>query len=334
MRYRLTFFVAILLLLPSAVRSVQALGSGVIEGQVSDGSGEGAPLQGLPVTLSIFAGQDVESDLETTTDAEGRFRFEDLETEGHAYQFVVDYVGVRYGSEVLAFADGQDHISVPFTVFEATTSDEELSVERAHVILDFEPGIIKVQEVQILSNAGKTTYVGRTGEEGEATVQFSLPEGATAVQLVEGLKDCCVIETDTGLASTLPVYPGMAQFVFTYELHPHARTYDLTRHTAYRTQSLDVLVADVAVHVTADGLSGGEETLSLQSGDYVHLAGENLAAGGDIALHFANLPVETTPTQPTGDETPFYVWIVMGVIISGTAAYLAYPFLSRSKETA
>jgi hypothetical protein len=327
-------FVALLLLLSGVVQSAQAQAPGVIEGQVSDGSGDGAPLPGLSVTLSIFAGPDAQSFLETTTDEEGWFRFEGLETEGYAYQFIVDYARVRYGSEVLTFAEGQDQISVPFTVFEATTSDEDLSVERAHVILDFEPGIMRVQEVQILSNAGKRTYVGPTGELGEATVQFSLPEGATAVQLVEGLKDCCVVETDIGLASTLPVYPGVTQFVFTYELHPHARTYDLTRRTMYSTLSLDILVADVGVEVTADGLSGREETLSLQSGEYLHLVGEDLSVGGDIALHFASLPTEAAPVQPAGNGTPLLTWIVLGVIIVGTGAALAYPFFERSKETA
>jgi len=332
MRNRLIVFVAILLLLSGVVKSAWAQGSGVIEGQVSDGSGAGAPLEGLPVTLSAFAGPEAESSFETTTDEEGRFRFEGLETEGYAYQFEVEYAGVQYGSEVMAFPEGENLISVPFTVFEATTSDENLSVQRAHVILDFEPGTIRVQEVQIFFNAGNATYVGPTGEEGEATVQFALPEGATAVQLVEGLMECCVVETDTGFASTLPIFPGLKQFVFTYELRPQTRAYDLTRRVVYPTESLDVLVADVGVEVTADGLTGGE-SLSLQGGDYLHLAGENLSADEDIALHLANLPLGTAPAQPTGNGTPVFTWIVMGVVIVGVGAALAYPLLQRSKET-
>ena len=206
MRNRLTVFVAVLLLLPWVVKSAWAQGSGVIDGQVFDGSGDGAPLEGLPVTLTVFSGSDSESAFETTTDQEGRFRFEGLETEGYTYQFEVEYAGVQYGSEEMAFPEGESLISIPFTVFESTTSDENLSVQRAHLVFDFEPGIIRVQEIQIFSNAGNTTYVGPTGEEGEATVQFALPEDATSLQLVEGLMECCVVETDTGLASTLPIF--------------------------------------------------------------------------------------------------------------------------------
>jgi hypothetical protein len=332
MRNRLTVFVVILLLLPWVVKSAWAQGSGVIEGQVFDGSGDGAPLEGLPVTLTVFSGSDSESSLETTTDQEGWFRFEGLETEGYAYQFEVEYAGVQYPSEEMAFPEGENSISIPFTVFESTTSDENLSVQRAHEIFDFEPGTIMVKEIQIFFNSGNATYVGPTGEEGEATAQFALPEGATAVQLVEGVMECCVIETDTGFASTLPIFPGSKQFVFTYELRPRTATYDLTRRVLHPTEALDVLVADVGVQVTADGLTGGE-SLSLQGGNYIHLAGENLSAGEDIALHFANLPLETAPAQPPGNGTPVSTWIVMGVVIAGVGAALAYPLLRRSKET-
>ena len=332
MRHRLSVFVAVLLLLPWVVKSAWAQGSGVIDGQVFDGSGDGAPLEGLPVALTVVSGADSESSLETTTDQEGWFRFEGVETEGYTYQFEVEYAGVQYWSEELAFSEGENLISVPFTVFDSTTSDEALSVQRAHLVFDFEPGIIWVQEIQIFFNDATTTYVGPTGAEGEATVQFSLPEGATAVQLVEGLMECCVVETDTGLASTLPIFPGSKQFVFTYELRPPTATYDLAHRVVYPTESLDVLVTDVGVQVTADGLTGAEP-VSLQGGDYLHLAGENLSAGEDIALHFANLPLETAPTQPPGSGTSLFTWIVMGVVIVGVGAALAYPFLRRSKET-
>ena len=332
MRNRLTVFVAVLLLLPWVVKSAWAQGSGVIEGQVFDGSGDGAPLEGLPVTLTVFSGSDSESAFETTTDQEGRFQFEGVETEGYTYQFEVEYAGVQYWSEELAFSEGENLISVPFTVFDSTTSDEALSVQRAHLVFDFEPGIIRVQEILIFFNDATTTYIGPTGAEGEATVQFSLPEGATAVQLVEGLMECCVVETDTGLASTLPIFPGSKQFVFTYELRPPTGTYDLAHRVVYPTESLDVLVTDVGVQVTAAGLTGAEP-VSLQGGDYLHLAGENLSAGEDIALHFANLPLETAPAQPPGSGTSLFTWIVMGVVIVGVGAALAYPLLRRSKET-
>ncbi len=331
MRIRLATFIAILLLLLGVLTSAWAQGSGVIEGQVFDGSSDGAPLEGLPVTLWAFAGQEQESSFETTTDEEGRFRFQGLDTEGHAYQFEVEYVGVQYGSEVVAFSEGENLISIPFTVYESTTSDEDLSVERAHLIFDFDPGTILVQEVQIFFNAGNKTYVGPTGEEGGETLQFLLPQGASAAQLMEGFMECCVVETDAGFASTLPIFPGAKQFVITYEFRYETTTYDLTRQIIYPTGSLDVLVADVGVEVTAARLTGGE-SLSFQGGDYLHLAAQNLTPADEVVLHFANLGMEATPTESGAAAPPVPTWAILGIAILAAFGALVYPFLKRRRQ--
>lgn len=333
MSTRLTTLTAILLLLVTLPSTIEAQGSGVIEGQVFDGSSDGGPLEGLPVTLWAFADQEPESSFQTTTDEEGRFRFEGLDTEGYAHQFEVEYAGVQYGSEIVAFPEGEDLISIPFTVYESTTSDEDLSLERAHVIVDFEPGTIRVQEVQILRNAGNRTYVGPTGQEGEATVQFSLPQGASATQLLEGFMECCVVETDTGFATTRPIFPGSKQFVFTYELPYESTIYDLSREIASPTSSLDVLVADVGVEVTAPGLAT-DEPLSLQGGDYLHLTAQDLTPADNIVLHLSNLPLDTAAAPPVSAQTasPLLTWGVLGLLGLGAFIALAYPFSRTGRE--
>ncbi|MGB3903854.1 MAG: carboxypeptidase-like regulatory domain-containing protein [Anaerolineae bacterium] len=330
MRIRLATVTAILVLLTTTA-GAWAQGSGEIKGQVFDGSSGGGPLEGLPVTLWLFTGQGAESSLETTTDAEGRFRFEGLDTEGYGYQFEVEYVGVKYGSEVMAFPEGEDLISIPFTVFESTTSDEDLSVERTHLIFDFEPGTIQVQEVQIFFNAGNTTYVGPTGEEGATTAHFTLPEGASAVQLMDGLMECCVVETDTGFASTRPIYPGSRQFVFTYELRHQSTTYDLPREIAYPIGSLDVLIADVGVEVEASGLTS-QESLSVEGGDYLHLTAHDLTSADQVVLRFASLPLEVAPTESAATAPTVPTWAVLGLAILAVFVALAYPFFKRSRE--
>lgn len=332
MRIRLTILTIILLLLTTTA-GAWAQGSGVIEGQVFDGTSDGGPLEGLSVTLWAFAGPEPETSFETTTDEEGKFRFEGLETEGYAYQFEVEYVGVQYGSEVVAFPEGENLISISFTVYESTTSDEDLSVERAHLIVDFEPGTIRVQAVQILLNRAVKTYVGPTGEEGGATVHFPLPQGASAVQLIKGLMECCVVETDTGLASTRPIFPGSKQFVFSYELRHESASDSLSLGIAYPTSSLDVLIAEAGVQITAPGLVEGER-LSLEGGDYLHLTAQNLTPVDDVVLQFTNLPVGAAP-EPSASPTmssSLLTWAVLGAALLGVIIALAYPFLKTSRE--
>jgi hypothetical protein len=321
------------ILFPTAV-GVEAQGSGVIEGQVVNGTLDGVPLEALPVTLWILRGEEVEDSLQETTDGEGRFRFEDLDREGYAYQFEVEYKGVSYGSETMAFPEGENVLSVPFSVFEPTTSDAELRTERAHLILEFRPGVILVQEVQIFVNAGNTTYVGPTGEEGGATIHFSLPQGASGVQLVEGLMSCCVLETETGFASDRPIFPGVKQFVFTYELKYQSPSYTLSKGMAYPVNSLDVLVADVGAEVTAPNLTV-VEPLSLEGGKYLHLTGENLTTADSVTLQFANLPPEVPEATPTAAATTrpgVMGWMVIGLASLGVLLALGYPFLKKRRE--
>jgi hypothetical protein len=330
----ITLLTFLFLLLPVAA-PVWAQGSGVIEGQVFNGTtSDGVPLEGLPVTLWILRDEEVQNSLAENTDEEGRFRFQDLDTEGYFYQFEVEYQGVSYGSQLMAFPEGENILSIPFTVFEPITSDAELWVERAHLILDFERGAILAQEVQIFVNDGNTTYIGSTGEEGGATLHFPLPQGVSGVQLIEGLMSCCVLETERGIASDRPVFPGSDQFVFSYELAYQSPTYTLSKGIAYPIYSLDVLIADVGVEVTAPDLTV-EEPLTLEGGRYLHLATQNLTPGDELILNLANLPLgmpEATPAPSATTSPGPFGWLV--IILAALAVLLAlgYPFLRKRQE--
>lgn len=332
MRIRMTIVAAIALLLTTTT-GAWAQGSGVIEGQVLNGSLESAPVEGALVTLWTFVADQAESSLETTADASGRFQFEGLETEDRAYRLEAEYKGVRYESDVVAFPAGEDFLSVPLSVYESTTSSADISVERAHLIVAFEPGTIYVREVQIFSNAGNLTYIGPTGQEGEVTADFPLPQGASAVELADGFMECCTVETDTGFASTYPLVPGSTQFVLSYSLSHDSTTYDLVKKVAHPTASFDILVADVGVEVTAPGLTQGEP-LSIQGGNYLHLAGRDLIPPDEVALHFTNLPTEAVPepSPPSTTLPPLLTGSVLGVIALGVFLALVYPFLESSRE--
>ena len=325
----------IFLLFLSMSAGAHAQGEGVIEGQVSDGtSSDSEPLEGLSVNLWMFRGEEQEGPLVEITDEEGQFRFEGLDADQYVYQFVVQYQGIDYGSELLAFPEGENLLSIPFTVYEPTTSDEDLWVEKAHLILDFGPEAISAQEVQIFVNGGNTTYIGSTGEEGGATIHFPLPQGAYGVQLIEGLMDCCVLETETGMASDRPLFPGSHQFVFSYEVDYQSPTYTLSKGVAYPIHSLDILIADEGVEVTAPGLTV-EEPLSLEGGRYLHLTGQNLTPADQLTLQFADLPPEapqTAPAPSSATDLGVFQWVVVGVVALGVFLALGYPFLKKRRE--
>jgi 5-hydroxyisourate hydrolase-like protein (transthyretin family) len=325
---------AILFLLLSAPVAVHAQGTersgvqgpGVIEGQVVNASSGQVPEAGLPVNLWALDAQQQSIMQNGVTDADGRFRFEGLDVQAYSYQVQAQYRGIDHWSAVLAFSEGQNLLSVLVPVYDTTTSEADLSVERAHLIVDFWNGNLEVQELQILVNEGTQTYVG--SGEGRETLRFPLPPGATGLQMSDELVACCIVGTAEGFAYTQPVLPGASEFFFSYELAYQSATYTLAKNLAYPVQHLDVLVADNGLKVTVPGLVA-QEPILLQDRSYLHLTGEALSAGQTLALHFASLPLPAQARESGGSTSPLLVRAVIGLGTLATILALAYPFFSK-----
>jgi hypothetical protein len=265
------------------------------------------------------------------TNQQGEFRFEGLDTEAFNYQFQVDFQGISYWSKVLAFAEGETLLSVPFRVFEPTTSDADLWVEQSHIILQFEPGAVLVQEVQVFVNGGDRTFVGLAGGQSGATVRFSLPDGAAGLELMEGMMDCCALLTEEGFAYTRPVFPGQQEFFYSYELPYRTSTFDFSHRLPYAVRHLNVLIADSGVDVTGQGLTA-RDALTIENRRYLHLSAEGFAPGSDLILTLSNLPVAEQAARPT-TAAPSILWsMVMGLGTMVTLLALVYPFLKAHRS--
>ena len=145
MRFKIARFSVIVLILVSATVVVQSQTSGVIEGQVLNGTSEGVPLAGVPVAIWAISAEEQSILLQQTTDAEGRFRFADLDTQELSYQLQATYQQISYWSDALSFAADESLLSASLTVYETTASEADLLVERAHLIIDPQPGTLQFQ---------------------------------------------------------------------------------------------------------------------------------------------------------------------------------------------
>jgi 5-hydroxyisourate hydrolase-like protein (transthyretin family) len=322
----------LVLLLASTTIVVWSQSSGVIEGQVLNGTVDEESVQGVPVTLWAVAAEEQTILLQQTTDAEGRFRFEDLDTKAYSYQLQATYQGVSYWSDTLTFPADQTLLSVPITVYETTESEAEVLLERAHLIIDPRPGVIQVQELQFFVNNGNRTYIGAGGEGGQ-TLQFALPVGAAQVQLTEALMACCIEETTEGFAYTLPVLPGVEEFLFGYELAFQSTNYTLRKELSYPVHYLDVFVTDTGVEVTGPRLTA-LEPISLQGQTYLHLSAGGLSKGDTLELNLAGLPLGPRSDAPGSTISPVVARAVMGVGTLLVILALAYPFFQKREGEA
>jgi 5-hydroxyisourate hydrolase-like protein (transthyretin family) len=266
---------------------VAAQGQGIIEGQVVNGTAEASPqsVAGLEVVLYTLNAEGQEFKANTTTDEEGRFHFEGLDTNAeHSYRFQLDYQDITYSGES-AFPRGETVLPIMATVYETTRSDEAMVVNRHHVITDFAADALIIQEVYVFDNTADRIYVG----EEQSTLVFSLPADATDPTLDDPRLESNTIETDEGFASRLPVAPGESQVLFSYTLPYDGRDRTLVRKILYPTSNFDLMIADVGVQgespqLAYRGLKGGEET------SYLHFGGQDLLPNSEIQIRLSGTP--------------------------------------------
>jgi hypothetical protein len=345
---------AIILVLVFCLAPVHVLaqGQGVIEGQVVSGTASGGSLEGLTVTLHVFAGMEEQAPQTATTDAEGQFRFEGLSTGAdHGYTVFLNYGGVDYSGDLLTFSEGETTLSVSIKVYEPIESDEVIGIERAHIFVDFQEGSLLVGELYFFSNDSDRIYIGAEevaeGQNGatvlRGTLRLSLPTGAKGLAVDGGELGQRFFETDEGFVDTWFLPPGQSsgQLMFSYSLPYDPSGYDLIRDISYPLKAFNVLVADVGVDVTSDQLIP-EGSRGVQGQSYLNLSGQNLSKGDRLTVHFSGSPDnelvrerEVMPAQPSqtqaGDQSLLrWAALVLVVLVVGFA--LGYPLLRRQPK--
>lgn len=315
---------------------------GVIAGQVQNAT-MGQPMGDVGVKLRRWQIDTELPSLTVQADADGDFRFEGLDTRSHAfYQVEVTYNEIPFPSDFAGFEPGQTELSLPISVYETTTSDEAISVERLHFILIGEqPGFFSVLELHQFSNQGDRAYVGVVNDQGmRETVRMALPDGAQDVLLQRGTLGVDFLETDEGLAATSVVVPGQETFeaAFVYFMPYSGDTLDLDRPLYYDTGSVNGLLLDVGAKLESELLSFGGER-SAQGQTFLQYTAQDLKAGQTLPIQlydldrieFASAPEEPTTggskVMPSRLRQTSLMWMMLGLGALAVAFGLSYPAL-------
>jgi hypothetical protein len=275
-----------LLLILTEVDRVAAQSQCVIEGQVVNGTAE-APSEsvvGVKITLYTVTVEGEEFRANATTDEAGRFRFDNLHGE-QSYRLRLEYEDIAYREEV-AFPQGERVLPIIATIYETTSTDEAIVVNRHHIIIDFAADTLLIQEMHIFNNTTDRIYVG----EEESTLRFSLPAGATNLRFDDSQLRLDTVETDEGVASLLPVVPGQSQALFSYTVPYDGTDHTLVRKTMYPTANFDLMIANVGVQggserLAYQGLTAGKET------SYLHFEAQDLLPNAEIEIHLSGAPL-------------------------------------------
>ena len=297
----------LLLPLPPLVAAVRAEGAGILGGQVVNGTAGGQdPGPGLTVLLHVYRGDLEEDTLETTTDAEGRFRFDGLDTDtALEYWPEAVYADVPFSSaEPLRFGDEPATLDTTITVYETTDDDSAIRLDSVHIIAESFGEVLRISEIHLFGNAGDRAYVGSVGDTGQGeTVFVPLPKQAVGVAFGEGMAADRFVEVEGGLASTDPVPPGpeSSLIFFSYHLMVTGETTPLERRFSYPVTNLNMLVAQPGLTLKSEQLqSMGIELF--QGRQYELHVAQSLAADAPLVMEF--VPVETVGGAETSGMPP------------------------------
>lgn len=317
--------------------------TGTIEGTVVNGTVGGGPVEGLEVRLSVFQEQRLSETLATATDAEGRFEFPNLQIGSQwVYRAEVPYQGVNYRSGLLTFEPGPSRLGVELVVYEPTTSDDKITVSRAHILITVSGSGLadtgcSVTELYVLSNSGDRTYIGKKEVQGRRpTSLFMLPRSSRNLTLDDGALGGRFLSIEGGFADTEPNWPGTTRVMYSYAVEGSDGGCDLSREVLQPIADLNVLVTDAGLQVESARLTF-ESRREAQGQGYLNYVAQNLTPGERLDLKVqpaqAVLPSSTTAGTTSG---PGIVPGILGAFLSAWAVLaLAYPFWrQRVREAA
>lgn len=325
-------------------RAALPKGAGVISGTVTNGT-TGAPLPDAAVGLGIFDQTSLLEQRTARTDAAGVYRFTDLPTDpGLVFSARVEHPqGVPYSSDMLGFAQGQDTLDLPVTVYEVTTDPSGIRVDRVHFILDLggDPmstagaGQMQVVEMMVFSLDGNRTYTG----DGAGVLRFTLPPNAQGLR-VDGSEQTGRFEaTADGFVDRQPLTPGQGvrQVLYQYTIPYSGDTVDFVRTLPYPAGTVNALVTDVGQQVASEQLTnlGVRQT---QMGNFIELLGQKLAAG-PIAIHLSKLPSTAGGAAAAGASSGsatdrLLLSVLIGLAAAGAALLITLPFWRRRAAAA
>jgi hypothetical protein len=302
-----------------------AQGNGVIQGQIVNGTAGGGSTAGLEVELRVFQETSEGESLVATTDAQGAFRFENLQTgTDWAYLVRVIYQNVVYSTGLLAFEPDQSELATEVSVYETTTDYEGIGVERAHIFVTISGSTLSVSELSVFANRTDRTYIGTGEVEGQRWAsRFLLPDDSYALAFEDGTLGGRFLSVPGGFVDLEPLWPGSTSVMYSYAVDCQGGECDLGRELSHPVAALNLLVGDTTVQVQSNGLTFDGER-EAEGRRYLNYSGGGLQAGDrlDLVIRLSgSVPVQSAAAKTSSSSLP---WIILGGVL--VALVLVYPF--------
>ncbi len=228
--------------------------TGAIYGSIENGT-EGADLpHGLDVTFYAFEGNQMVFEREIPVDVNGKFEVQDLEiVPGRIFAALTEYQGVQYFNTAGHMLDDIRTLELPLRVYETTTDDGLIIVERLHLIFDYSiEGVVEVSELLLVTNTGDRTI---NGQDGLNDIRVTLPKDFSNLRFADSSELMRFTEDAEGFVMHEAFIPGEAiEAYFSFTL-PYERSLDYQQPADYPVEAIVILKTQGPPSISGDGLS-------------------------------------------------------------------------------
>ena len=226
---------------------------------------------------------------DTRSDAQGRFRFDGLDTPA-AYLTLVQFQGVGFHGDTLRFGaeDGQVTRTLEINVHEPSDDPGAIRLERIRVFVEREARGYRIDQIVELRNGGARVVV--LPETAPPALRVALSPGHSELRTPTGLTPSGFAEADGMLELRGPLFPGARELMFSYDL---PETGDELRTEFWFPDGLpefELFVLDERFEIAAGSLHPGRATRDANGSVYQHYLGFDLAPGTRLPLVIRPLP--------------------------------------------
>ena len=277
-----------------APTSIDGSSPETVSGVVRNGTAGAAAPAGLWVTLryQLDTGELVEHD--TVTQPDGSFTFTGLPPQGRpGFEIRTDYLNVEYAHRALG-----EPLAGPLelTVYETTSDfgvmsvvDDTLAVTGA----DGQRRQFAVLEAVKVRNSSDRTFVADTLADGPMSmVRFSLPEGASDLEVEASLPGGHVLQVDRGFALTMPAPPGDHDILYVYRVPYEGAFKQYTPNFPMGAETFRVMVIKGLAEGSGPGMRNADDA-TVGGTEYQVLEAGPLAPGQRAAVMLSELPQPT-----------------------------------------
>ncbi len=262
-----------------------------LSGTVTNGTaGEGAPVN-LQVTLQFQAESDEVIERVTLTEAGGAFNFVNLPPQGNlGYVVSATYLEVEYTNRRL----GEPLVEpLGVTIYELTNDftvlyllDDTLALTSA----DKKTRQIEVLEAVKLRNNSDRTFQTDVQTDGPMNLlRFTLPAGATDLDVETSLLGGHILQVNLGFALTTPIPPGEHDILYVYRAPYDGSSLEYEPHFPMGVESYRVMLPDGLARAESMGMQLADSA-TIGDRTFVILESENVEVGGRVNFTMTGLP--------------------------------------------